>query len=51
VIATVYDRNALSPGFRFSGPSIVQQADTTTLIEPGWDGLVDEAGNMILTRH
>jgi N-methylhydantoinase A len=29
----------------------VQQADTTTLVEPGWQGLVDEAGNLVLTRH
>ena len=51
VTAIVYDRDALGSGFRFAGPAIVQQSDTTTLIEPGWDGLVDEAGNLILTRH
>jgi N-methylhydantoinase A len=51
VTAIVYDRDALTGGFRFAGPSIVQQADTTTLVEPGWQGLVDEAGNLVLTRH
>jgi N-methylhydantoinase A len=51
VEATVYDRDALTEGFRFAGPSIVQQADTTTLVEPGWQGLVDKAGNLVLTRH
>src|SRR5215211_2477968 len=51
VTAIVYDRDALREGFRFSGPAIVQQSDTTTLVEPGWDGLVDDAGNLILTRH
>jgi N-methylhydantoinase A len=51
VTAIVYDRDALREGSRFSGPAIVQQSDTTTLAEPGWDGLVDDAGNLILTRH
>jgi len=48
--ATVYDRDALAEGFAFAGPAIVQQADTTTLVEPGWSGVVDAAGNLILTR-
>jgi len=48
--AAVYDRDALTEGFAFTGPAIVQQADTTTLVEPGWSGVVDAAGNLILTR-
>jgi N-methylhydantoinase A len=51
VEATVYRREAMPEGFSFSGPSIVQQSDTTTLIEPGWNGVVDPAGNLILTRE
>ncbi len=50
VSATVYDRDALPEGFAFAGPAIVQQADTTTLVEPGWSCIVDAAGNLILTR-
>jgi N-methylhydantoinase A len=50
VKATIYDRAALPQGFAFAGPAIIQQSDTTTLVEPGWDGTVDEAGNLILTR-
>jgi N-methylhydantoinase A len=49
VSATVYDRDALTEGFSFAGPAIVQQSDTTTLVEPGWSGIVDAAGNLILT--
>ena len=49
--ATVYDRDVMPAGFRLAGPAIVQQSDTTTLVEPGWSGLVDEAGNLILTRE
>jgi N-methylhydantoinase A len=47
--AAVYDRAAMGEGFAFSGPAIVEQADTTTLVEPGWTGTVDAAGNLLLT--
>jgi N-methylhydantoinase A len=50
VNARVLRRDALPAGFRLTGPALVQQADTTTLVEPGWSGQVDEAGNIILTR-
>lgn len=50
VSALVLDREAMSEGYAFAGPAIVQQTDTTTLIEPGWSGTVDAAGNLILTR-
>jgi N-methylhydantoinase A len=48
--AAIYDRAALPPGFTFKGPAIVEQTDTTTLVEPDWTGTVDKAGNLILTR-
>ncbi len=50
VTATVYDREAMEEGFAFVGPAIVRQPDTTTLIEPGWSGQVDAAGNLLLNR-
>jgi N-methylhydantoinase A len=50
VEARVLNREALPVGFSFSGPAIVQQSDTTTLVEPGWEGLVDDASNIILRR-
>jgi N-methylhydantoinase A len=51
VSAIVYDRDALPEGFALEGPAIVQQSDTTTLVEPGWSGVVDKAGNLVLTRN
>jgi N-methylhydantoinase A len=39
----------MGEGFAFAGPAIVEQADTTTLVEPGWTGTVDAAGNLLLT--
>ncbi|MBV7485137.1 hydantoinase/oxoprolinase family protein [Bordetella sp. BOR01] len=48
--ADIYRREAMPAGFEFQGPAIVEQADTTTLVEPGWQGRVDDNGNLILTR-
>ncbi|MBA2962283.1 MULTISPECIES: hydantoinase/oxoprolinase family protein [Ramlibacter] len=36
VPAAVFDRDGLAPGDVIDGPAIVEQADTTTLVEPGW---------------
>jgi len=49
VQAKVYDRANLRVGFTFTGPAIVEQADTTTVIEPGWRGEVLPDGNLVLT--
>lgn len=45
--AQVFDRGALASGVRFSGPAIVEQYDTTTLIPHGFDVIVDRFGNLI----
>jgi N-methylhydantoinase A len=34
----------------FNGPAIVEQADTTTLVLPGWRARVDGLGNLVLDR-
>jgi N-methylhydantoinase A len=46
--ATVLDRARMAPGFAFQGPAIVEQEDTTTLVEPGWRGRVDASGCLLL---
>jgi N-methylhydantoinase A len=51
VSAQVLDRARMSAGFTFRGPAVVEQSDTTTLVEPGWRGSVDAAGNLILERE
>ena len=51
VPAQVLDRAAMATGFTFRGPAVVEQSDTTTLVEPGWRGSVDGAGNLILERE
>ncbi|MEK9553579.1 MAG: hydantoinase/oxoprolinase family protein, partial [Alphaproteobacteria bacterium] len=39
--AAIYDRKHLSAGDRFSGPAIIGQDDTTTIVLPDFDGRVD----------
>jgi N-methylhydantoinase A len=51
VEARVLARDAMLAGFEFQGPALVQQSDTTTLVEPGWSGRVDAASNLILERQ
>ncbi|HEY8290263.1 MAG TPA: hydantoinase/oxoprolinase family protein, partial [Acetobacteraceae bacterium] len=34
--AAIWQREALAPGTLVRGPAIIEQADTTTLVEPGW---------------
>jgi N-methylhydantoinase A len=50
VQAAIYRRAAMPAGLTFAGPAIVEQDDTTTLIEPDWRGTVLDNGNLLLTR-
>jgi N-methylhydantoinase A/oxoprolinase/acetone carboxylase beta subunit len=50
VTARVLDRLALAPGQVVTGPAIVEQADTTILIEPGWQASLAPGRNLLLTR-
>ena len=49
VVAKIYERANMPVGFRFEGPAIVEQADTTTVVEPGWRGEMLGDGNLVLT--
>ena len=50
VEAAIFDRLALPVGAAIAGPAVLEQPDTTILIEPGLTGTVDPHGNLILTR-
>lgn len=50
VEAAVLERSAMPVGYTFSGPAIIQQADTTTLVEPDWTGRIEDSFNLILER-
>jgi N-methylhydantoinase A len=45
----IYDRLALPVGTCITGPAILEQPDTTVLIEPGLQGIVDQFGNTIIS--
>ncbi len=46
----VYDRDLLPAGAELAGPAIVEAADATIVIPPGWSCLVDARGLLMLTR-
>ena len=45
---SIYQRAQLLAGMRLSGPALVLQYDTTTVIPPEWRGRIDEIGNLVL---
>ena len=45
----VYERDALPPGVRFSGPAVIDQLDTTTLVPPGVEAEVDASRTIRMT--
>ena len=47
---TLYRRENLPMGQPFNGPAIVLQKDTTTVIPPGWQAVVDPSGSLILSQ-
>ena len=48
VATRYYDRHKLKAGNRISGPAIVNQYDTTTVIPPGLEAHVDRYGNIVI---
>jgi N-methylhydantoinase A len=44
----VYLRGDLAPGMQFDGPAIVEQSDTTTVVEPDMKVTVDAKGNLLV---
>jgi N-methylhydantoinase A len=47
----VYERNNLRPGAVFSGPAIVAEAETSTLVGTGWSGRITAEGYIELVRE
>ena len=48
--AQIYDRAAMPVGMIVEGPAVIEQIDTTTLLEPGWRATVLADGNLLLER-
>ena len=47
----VFDRATLAPGARLTGPAIVAEDETSTLIGAGWHAVVDASGYLHLARE
>ncbi|APW97529.1 5-oxoprolinase [Halobiforma lacisalsi AJ5] len=48
---TVYDRDRLAPGVTISGPAILEQAESTTVVPPAWAGEIEHDGTLVMTRE
>jgi N-methylhydantoinase A len=46
----VYVRDRLPPGGRFTGPAVVEEMGSTTVVPPRWAGEVGEHGEIVLSR-
>ncbi len=44
----IFSRDAFAPGMTLDGPAIVEQSDTTTVIEPDMAIMVDKNGNLLV---
>jgi N-methylhydantoinase A/oxoprolinase/acetone carboxylase beta subunit len=45
-----YERSRLPVGSTLSGPAVVFQVDSTTVVPPGWSLRVDASGSLLLTH-
>jgi N-methylhydantoinase A len=45
----VYDRIRLDPGTTFTGPAVVEERNSTTVVPPGDEVTVDEYGNFVIS--
>ena len=47
----LYERENLSSGVVIKGPAIITEQTGTNVIEAGWQGHIDDLGNLILNRY
>jgi len=45
-----YNRDDIKPNEKISGPAVIIEPTSTFIIEPGWDGLLKDSNDLILTR-
>ncbi|WP_419880456.1 hydantoinase/oxoprolinase family protein [Peribacillus sp. B-H-3] len=46
----VYERPTEPISEPLAGPAVIEQYDTTTVVEPGWEVVVNEFGHLFITR-
>ena len=48
VFCDIYDRAKLGPGSTVDGPAILENVDSTVVVDPGWHARIDTYGNCIM---
>ena len=48
--ARLYERASLGRGQRLFGPALIEERETTIVLPPGWDAVVDDNGCITATR-
>jgi N-methylhydantoinase A len=48
---SVYDRERLRPDERIEGPAVLEQAESTAVVPPGWGGRIDSDGTLVCRRE
>jgi N-methylhydantoinase A len=46
----IYERSSAPSGVRLAGPAVIEQYDSTLVVEPRWSAVVDQVGQIIVTR-
>ncbi|MCC6532703.1 MAG: hydantoinase/oxoprolinase family protein [Burkholderiales bacterium] len=49
VAARIHEREHLQPGSAIEGPAVIEQMDTTTVVDPGWRAQVHASGHIVMT--
>jgi N-methylhydantoinase A len=47
----IYERDSLGKGAELQGPAVVEQMDSTTLLLPSDEAVIDNYGNLIIKKH
>jgi N-methylhydantoinase A len=47
----VYERRLLPIGAQISGPAIIEEVESTTVVPPQWRATIDEFGNILMTTE
>lgn len=47
---TIYDRSLLFPGVKFSGPAVIEERESTTVVGPHAEVSMDDYGTIMITR-
>ncbi|WP_254546154.1 hydantoinase/oxoprolinase family protein [Halomarina pelagica] len=46
----IYDRERLPPGEALSGPAVLEGEESTVVVPPSWEGVVEPDGTVVLTE-